>query len=137
MADGIEFDTKRFDTQLDRFAKELGRDLLDVVNLTGLDMFSEITTLTPWDTGRARASWNLAYDSPNENVPPSGQADYKVATPPPMPAKFEVLFITSSLVYILPLENGHSKKAADGMVAITLAKWQRFLEEQWDTKQKK
>lgn len=104
------------------FAKLIDVNLGAVMRKITIDLHGKITKRTPVDTGRARASWAVSI-----NAPPSG--------PPPPPGSYPTppmvdagkitgktrVYIVSRLVYIEPLENGHSKQAPRGMLRIALA----------------
>lgn len=123
-----------FNVDLAAFAKQLGVSRAKVYRRTALELWNGITKRTPVDTGRARSSWNLAIGAPNPTVPaemgiPTGK--HKEKTTPPIQPKAgmpdmskvdgeDVIYITSNLPYIEPLENGHSKQAPIGMVQITI-----------------
>lgn len=119
------------------------------------DLYQLIVMDTPVDTGRARASWNVALDEPDESVP-AGIPDEErkkreaakragghvgidsrfeqFATNPPTPDVIKdidgkrKIFITSSLVYINELENGHSDQRPHGMVRVNLAAMEAAVE---------
>ncbi len=111
-----------------------------VVKKLAVEAFSSITELTPVDTGRARASWAMSLNAPSDFLPPDldpkqrSEWKKKKGTKEPIFATAEVdytvlarvdgkqpLYIVSNLVYIEPLEEGHSAQAPAGMVRITLA----------------
>ena len=41
----------------------------------------------------------------------------------------QVAFITNSLPYAIPLEYGHSKKAPEGMIRVTVARFEQIIQE--------
>jgi hypothetical protein len=117
----------QFGADLDAFAKLIDVQLGTVVRKVAVDLHDKIVRRTPVDTGRARASWTMSLDTPQGAGDPGPVQDAKPA--PPDPAVLSALqadpyrqvWIFSNVVYILALEHGHSKKAAQGMVAISLA----------------
>lgn len=112
-----------FDAALAKFSEIIGVDLEDVVTKVVFDLWGGITKRTPVDTGRARSSWQITTGSPSSFTPPE-VAEGQVLGPPTPPAVEisveEITYISSALPYIEPLENGHSKQAPAGMVAVTL-----------------
>lgn len=109
-----------FHVDLDAFAEKLGILKATVYQRTTLELWNGITLRTPVDTGRARSSWNLSIGHPNPGTPAAGTYG-----PPGTPnvgaiTGEEVVWITSNLDYIQPLENGHSKQAPAGMVFVTV-----------------
>jgi hypothetical protein len=109
-----------FNASLVAFSASVKEDVNEVRDTIALEAWSGCTTLTPVDTGRAAYSWNFNYGSINPTVPPEGNYGK-----PPKPvtlglsAPFVAVFITSSLKYIIPLEEGWSKKS-ERMVEKTL-----------------
>lgn len=105
-----------------------------------LDLHSKITLLTPVDTGRARSSWNIQEGTPNTSIPPEvaqakGENRGKGSPPaiPYAPPAVQItgekpVFITSSLEYVQYLEEGSSKQAPNGMVAIAILETKADIE---------
>jgi hypothetical protein len=113
-----------FDSDIKRFSKQTGVALDKAVRKIAFDAFSMVTKKTPVDTGRAKGNWNFSVNSINESVD-----DEANSTGQGRPAKspdiqkgdgLKQIYITNSLDYIHDLENGTSKKAPNGMVAITV-----------------
>jgi len=100
------------------------------VRMLVFEALSRIVLRTPVDTGRARGNWNIGAGDPDRSINETGfdkagaetinggQALLQAAGPD------QVLYITNSLPYILPLEHGHSGQAPAGMVMVTLAELQ-------------
>lgn len=119
---------RRFEFDLEEFAKELNIAVKTVVVKIALDLHSKVSFRTPVDTGRARASWDVKEGSPSEFVPPPGN----YGGPKPVGAGGlkgeEVIFVTSAVHYVEFLENGSSKQAPAGMVDISIAEIEVELE---------
>jgi len=116
---------RQFDVDLDAFANKLGIARKTVYRKVTVDLWTSITFATPVDTGRARASWNIASGTPDPSVPDEGVT---FASPPQLDTAEvgkitgeTVVWITSNLPYIEPLEHGHSKQAPIGMVMVSVA----------------
>jgi|TARA_R110002167_G_scaffold336609_1_gene544022 hypothetical protein len=111
----------QFSVGLKQFAKQLDLDLSTVVRKVSFDIWNDVTRLTPVDTGRARASWNITEEIANLSTKPK---NYKNQS-----GKGEIgsisgkrnVMITNNVEYIELLENGSSKKAPAGMVRVALA----------------
>lgn len=101
-----------------------------------LEALKRIILKTPVDIGRARNNWQVTIGKPakeivdevtrrrNKGKPPLSNRDYKVINKakkhleqlPP----FAVVYISNNLEYISYLEDGTSKQAPHGMVALTV-----------------
>lgn len=84
--------------------------------------------------GRFRGNWMFSIGAPDEStteeVDPSGQRSTARIVNGALEFKAgEVAYITNSLPYAIPLEFGHSSQAPEGMVRITVARFQRIVEE--------
>lgn len=120
-----------FNAKLTDFALRVKVAPQKVVKKVAFQLFRRIIQKTPVDTGRARASWNIAIGAPDAAVKPEG--DYK-ASPGALAAKansvlsgygadgrLPVVWISNNLPYIGELENGSSQQAPAGMVALSVA----------------
>jgi hypothetical protein len=107
-----------------------------IVKKIGMDMYHRIVIRTPVDTGRARANWQLTVNEMPSASVAFGFSGKKVAegggvkeskAPNIKVGPGDVVFITNNVVYIVPLEYGHSQQAPMGMVRITIAEFQSFV----------
>jgi len=100
-----------------------------------LQVLAGVVLRSPVDTGRFRGSWNVSADSPDHGVlppAPAGGVTYglpdivgKVSKTALTPA-FTPVWISNGLPYAQRLEEGWSKQAPTGMVAVTLASiWEK------------
>lgn len=131
-----------FNAQLTKFARKIQVAPQKVVKKVAFQLFRRIIEKTPVDTGRARASWNIAIGSTNNAVMPEGQ--YKQG-PGALAAKansvlagygadgrLPVVWISNNLSYIGALEDGHSQaQAPAGMVALSIAEEQAAFDQAW------
>lgn len=122
------------------FALQLGAfeaNTLERISLifrkVGLDLFSRIVLMTPVDTGRARANWQLVIGVPptdsTESTDKGGGST--IAAGASEITKWRPgfdIWIVNNLAYIIPLEHGHSKQAPHGMVATTLRAYPGIVE---------
>lgn len=105
-------------------------------------LYSSIVKKTPVDTGRARANWNVSVgkdDTSTTDEKKKTGLKHKITEI--NPNGDESIFISNNLPYITKLEyggyskksksgktvNGYSKKAANGMVGVTLANNQNIF----------
>lgn len=105
----------------------IDQDLGTVHRKIALDLFTGVVKKTPVDTGRARASWKVGTGSIDGTVAPKGSGPPESAIVAEGEAKIAAIrkpvltFITNSLPYASALENGHSRQAPAGIVAVTAA----------------
>ena len=87
------------------------KDVAKSMNATSFKLLAGFVKRTPVDTGAAKNSWNITEDKIDTSLKSkvrdeiSGKKD---------------IYITNSTHYILKLENGGSKQAPKGMVALTV-----------------
>jgi hypothetical protein len=122
LTDPMAIKIHQVNADLASFAKAIGVGIGLATEKLSRDIHGKIVKRTPVDTGRARASWDVAIgEAPTTQI---DAGDYK-DTPPAFPGHLidgtEEVFIVSNLVYIEPLENGHSDQAPLGMVRISVA----------------
>lgn len=107
---------------IEKFLGSVGPRNSMVFRKVVLDVYSEIVRTTPVDTGLARGNWRIGVDQI-----PEGTVERKGRGPQPEEmgqihkgmklTPNTVVYIANNLVYIVPLEYGHSKQAPHGMVA--------------------
>lgn len=99
------------------------------VRALALEVTKRIVLRTPVDIGRARGNWNVGIGNPDRTTgngtDKNGSATIARGAAVIKAADMEqAFFITNSLPYIVPLEDGHSKQAPAGMVKLTIAELQ-------------
>jgi hypothetical protein len=110
------------------------KDRMDIIiRKIALDLFRRVILRTPTDTGRARANWLCAIgDVPNNSVllnDKTGTATISKMAAVVAGAKAgDIIYLVNNVVYIVPLEFGHSKQAPAGMVGITVAEFQAVVD---------
>lgn len=115
--DGI----KELDLFMDDIAEQLDIAVETVAKKLTFDGWRILTERTPVDTGRAQNSWNVSLSEPDLTVAEVAES-YTLQEPDLSQIDGTTqIFITSSLDYIEALENGHSQRAPQGMVRITVA----------------
>jgi hypothetical protein len=114
------------------------------------EVYSRVAQRTPVDTGRARAGWqvgsSITASSPLGPISKAGGPEVgrggavSLGKLPGMhfasalkglstvgSGAGAVAFIFNNVVYIVPLEYGHSKQAPAGMVRVTVAEFQQIV----------
>ena len=107
----------------------VGREVDKRMRALCLEGLGRLMKKTPVRTGRAKANWNTSAGTPDSSVNEGAtSADVEAKRAGGMATilatKFferdEHLFVTNSLPYIEALEGGHSRRAPEGMVAVTV-----------------
>jgi hypothetical protein len=95
--------------------------------LLALKLFEKIVLKTPVDTGRARNAWEITINviPEDENALLSDAESFEDLEFGQMESledlKFgQIIVISNNVPYIQYLENGHSKQAPKGMVALSI-----------------
>ena len=103
-----------------------------VVRKATLDIHASVVDMSPVDTGRFKGNWNIAYGSPDltvtTNTDPSGSEAKSKALAAAASYAGQSVYITNNLPYAIPLEYGHSGQAPQGMVRVTVARWNGHIE---------
>lgn len=115
----------------DKFNKMLLNSVTKAHKTAVFTIFRGVVFRTPVDEGRARASWYVQNDSPSTEMMGKQkklgkQNANQIALSRLRELRllpFTKTYITNNLPYIVPLENGHSGQAPQGMVAITVAEY--------------
>jgi|GEM_PF-279419 hypothetical protein len=135
-------DFRHFSIQLDRFAEKVKLSPGLVAKRVAFDLFGRIVRRTPVDTGRARSSWNISVNTVNRAVVAEVRTHVRDQINPrlvqrakrlaaskfalqPLKNDFVVktgdtIWISNNLPYIVRLEQGHSRQAPSGMVALSI-----------------
>lgn len=83
--------------------------------------------------GRFRSNWQLTTGSPAageiEDIESAGETLDRLLLAAGDLSAGEVAYIVNNLPYAIPLEYGHSSQAPGGMVRVTVADFQRIVEE--------
>ena len=118
---------REFKLQLSKEWQAKQEDIAEAVAVIGLECLSRVVKKSPVDTGRFKGNWVTSMSYPSMEVrqieDKSGGvsikdgADVLAAYPDTLP----VIYIQNNLPYANRLENGWSKQAPKGMVALTVA----------------
>jgi hypothetical protein len=124
---------QQFSLSIEKFVAKAGANIDAVIKKVSLDMFRSIVLMSPVDTGRFRANWQIQIDAvPRGTL----QLDDKLgtATITREAAKLagvragDVVYFANNLPYAIPLEYGHSKQAPGGMVRLTVQRFQTLVD---------
>lgn len=111
------------------------REVKGAVESVGLEALSRVVQKSPVHTGRFKGNWALSIETPylatTEQIDPGGGAT--IAAGEAVLARYPdgewpVIYVQNNLPYAVPLEDGHSKQAPGGMVALTVAELQTMFE---------
>lgn len=122
-----------FALSLAKFAEQAPAQARAVVRKVATDVLTKTVLRSPVDTGRFRANWVTTFGAPGvrttADVDPTGQGAILrgTATIGRAYGDFDI-YITNSLPYAIPLEYGYSKQAPAGMVRITVAEFQTYVD---------
>jgi len=117
---------REFAIDLKRFGKVTEEQAQTIFQKITIDLDTRVVLGTPVDQGRARGNWFPSLNKPSNAMDmkiqdKSGGQAIAALTSKAMGAKLgDTVWLTNNLPYILPLENGHSKQASEGMVDINL-----------------
>lgn len=114
-----------FNTALKTIVKDNERRGAGIVGKVSFDAFGNLQRKTPRKTGRARAGWHNTVDRPvSEWKPPRGRDHYAGEQFKGGQAiKFNsTVNLTNNVEYIIPLDKGTSKQAANGIVQPVFAR---------------
>lgn len=110
----------------DAFEEVVEQEVLLITTKMALDALNRVVMRSPVDTGRFRANWNVAFGAQDTTITtqidPSGQAT--IARGTAVIGSYnsdKIIWLSNSLPYANRLENGWSKQAPQGMVALTFA----------------
>lgn len=125
----------RFSVSISRFVGATKELLRVVPRKIVLDLFSRVVLRTPVDTGRARGNWQA-----NTGAPMVQEADDRDTTGSATVAAIAnevgswdvenvAIYLVNNVPYIVPLEEGSSTQAANGMVMVSMAEIPDIVEE--------
>ena len=137
MARGYYHRSGSYALALAKFAEKAGANVDAVVRKVVLDLGTRIVERSPVDTGRFRANWQYGNFSdagiPTESLPdmdPSGAVSIgRIASELPIKAGGMKHVLVNNLPYAQALEDGYSKQAPHGMVALAVIEFQQVVDE--------
>lgn len=126
-------DAFNFALDLRKFADSIPKELVKpVVQKFAMHALNGVVMKSPVDLGTFRGNWNVAVNAIDYSVSAAtdksggatiakGAAVIEAAKPD------QAIFISNNLPYATALENGHSKQAPIGMVAVTFAELESMI----------
>lgn len=122
-----------FEGQLAAFAAKTEVKMKKVIRMSAFDLFSSIVLDTPVDKGVLRNNWFAAIDEPSlettDHAAPVGSATISRINEVLKNVDLkDVIYLSNNLAYAIPIEfDGHSGKAADGMVRVNTVRWESIV----------
>lgn len=128
-------DPQVFALQLSKLIEKAKAAPEKVVRRAVLDIAERVLVRSPVDTGRFKANWNIAFGKIDGLTTASTDTSGGRTL-----SRIRVqlngwgvnagdIFLTNSLPYAIPLEEGHSKAQAPlGMVKVTVTEFQTFIQ---------
>lgn len=95
-------------------------DADDLVKRVSGDMLQSVIMRSPVDTGQYRGNHRVGINSINTltNDDKSGALERGIGTIAAGAGRGKIVYISNSLPYAVPLENGHSSQAPQGVYAL-------------------
>lgn len=113
------------------FALKVAKSNEQIVRGTTIQLFSQIVKLSPVGIGRFRANWFVTGVQPSVKVTENTDFDAgAVAAKIGSIKDWTTFHLTNNLPYACELEFGHSQQAPEGMVRITIRKFNAVIEAQ-------
>lgn len=122
-----------FSRKVASWSEKTGGKMDLVVQKIALDLFSRVILRSPVDTGRFRGNWQVAIGSV-----PSGTLEVNDATGEATVGKVQAaalgvnagdtIYLVNNLPYAQKLEDGSSKQAPAGMVALSVQDFQSIAD---------
>jgi len=106
-------------------------DMTQVVRVATFNLFQSVINLSPVDTGRFRANWNMSYQEPDfgtSDTNDEGRGLQEAAKALTFSIG-DVAYLCNGLPYAQRLEYGWSQQAPGGMVRISGADFKAYLKE--------
>ena len=121
---------KEFEAAVKEAIDAIGRDISHVCRASVFGLYEELVERCPKDTARAAAGFNIG-ETPSEWTPENGDYDGGSGQTPRAQVlenqrklsqipDHSTICISNNVEYLLALENGHSKQAPTGFIALAL-----------------
>ncbi len=123
-----------FERSIENFIKKAKRNPELVVRQVTIKLYSQIILASPVDTGRFRMNWQATVDNPATGIliaddPSGSRAISRVTQFVQGSVKWDEFRLTNNLPYAERLEYGWSQQAPQGMVRVTVSRFQRLIDE--------
>lgn len=124
-----------FITNLHRFAEQVKREHLKQHRFIAMSLFRRVTLKSPVKSGRFRGAWAVSLQPPDPRpvsasampVVRRGEAIRNALSELEGLRPFSVIWLHNPMVYGPALENGSSKQAPGGFLAVSIAEVQSGL----------
>jgi hypothetical protein len=123
-----------FELAVANFIKKAKKNPELVVRQVTIKLYSQIIMASPVDTGRFRMNWQVSNNKPATGVliaddPSGSRAIGRMTAYVTTSEEWENFCFTNNMPYADRLEYGWSRQAPQGMVRITVSRFQRLLNE--------
>lgn len=124
---------KEFRAEITDYAKKvLPEKFLVFHQKIAMELLSRVVRRNPVDTGRSRNNWQAGLSTNETGVADwytrsPGESVMELATRVKDMKPFAVIFLWNNVEYVLDLEDGTSRQAPDGFVAISIAELQTLV----------
>lgn len=123
-----------FSRDVARSVAKIKRNMRTVVRKSTFGVMAEVLAKSPVDSGRFRGNWQPAIGAAPagalETVDPSGAATIaKIEAVTTAMEPGDVAYLANNLPYGPRLEEGWSKQAPQGMVRLSVQRWQPIVDE--------
>ena len=118
-----------FGSEVNNWGEDTLRKMTEATQKITLDVFNNVIRLSPVDTGRFRGNWQ-----PSIGAPVAGELEMLDPTGGTVTAKVsgfvesveagDVIYLVNNLPYAQRLEDGSSQQAPNGMVKLTVQRFQ-------------
>lgn len=120
-----------FHQSIKNFVKKTDASMSDIVSASAIELFTNVVIGTPVRDGYAKGGWKVTFTTPSVKVverqdPTGSKAINEINTKIDGSGRDE-FFLTNNLPYIERLEYGYSDQAPEGMVRISVAKWDSIV----------
>lgn len=121
-----------FAASLKAFSDKTKQEIEDVFKEVVFQVGSSVVRLSPVDTGRFKANWQITANSPasgslNAYDQSGNDTIARLLNEVQQLELGQIAYIVNNLVYSVPLEYGHSQQAPNGMVRITIARFDELV----------
>lgn len=123
-----------FAAQLQAFGELVQQEADEVFQIVATEVGQSVINLTPVDTGRALSNWNAGINSPDDvyretEDPMDSKTSARLASELKGLKFGDTAYITNATPHVPFLEYGSSKQAPNGMIRITLARFNNIVQD--------
>lgn len=123
-----------FEDTIENFIRKAKKNPEIVVRQITLKLYSAVILASPVDTGRFRMNWQATYKNPATSIliaddPSGSRAIGRITQFVMHNPDWDEFRLTNNLPYAARLEYGYSQQAPAGMVRVSVARFQRLIDE--------